>query len=613
MKVLSIGAGVEQLESIKLAKTLNLEVVACDKNKYAEGFKYATHTHHIDIKNEKEIIALAKKHDVRFVLPSPIGRYLTTVGAVNDALSLKGISKQTASMCTDKYLFYQALNKEVNLAKQFLVKNQDEVKTHIDKKDIQTPFILKPRFGSGSTGVKVFDIFNQTEIDNYFSKNNSLGDILLEELLSGDEIGVDAIIRDGNLEIIAIRDKKMTPLPYRQEISYTLPSRYKNKTTEILSILKKICKILSIGNSLINTDIIINEQSIYIIELSARASGNNISSVLLPKALNINPLSIMINFLIGKTQTLTKKTIPTHFEFFNFDDSVIGKKIKDITIENNINNLNTYNIKLKKDDIIKSIKSGKDALINGYFILSGENMNIRESKKKVYNTIEIETNINEMNKIAWSKEINKNIMLYPDTYIISFLARNYPSKESNKDLKALDIGFGSGRNLKLLLDYNFQTYGIDYSEDACTAAEKTFALTQNQISCEDLTSNPFKGKQFDVILAYGVMFLKPIIEMKKDFKILKNNLTINGKMLINFRTKDDFLYKSGKKLNEDTYILDHPSYQDMCYTFLDLDEVKGLLIDSGFEIQNISKVDYHKNNLTEHHSWWIAEVIKLEL
>ena len=46
-----------------------------------------------------------KKYNIKAVLPTPIGRYLSTVGAVNDALNLKGIGKESALKCVDKVEF----------------------------------------------------------------------------------------------------------------------------------------------------------------------------------------------------------------------------------------------------------------------------------------------------------------------------------------------------------------------------------------------------------------------------------------------------------------------------------------------------------------------------
>ena len=50
-----------------------------------------------------------KQEQVDFVLTVPIGRYLTTIGSVNDTLQLPGIGKEQAMYCTDKLLFHRKM------------------------------------------------------------------------------------------------------------------------------------------------------------------------------------------------------------------------------------------------------------------------------------------------------------------------------------------------------------------------------------------------------------------------------------------------------------------------------------------------------------------------
>ena len=132
--VLSIGAGIEHLESILLSKELGYKVIAVDRDKSAVGLKFADISYIIDIKNEEEIINIAKKYNIKAVLPTPIGRYLSTVGAVNDALNLKGIGKESALKCVDKVEFNKEMNKKgVLCASQLVAKSKNEIICAINK------------------------------------------------------------------------------------------------------------------------------------------------------------------------------------------------------------------------------------------------------------------------------------------------------------------------------------------------------------------------------------------------------------------------------------------------------------------------------------------------
>ena len=109
MKAAIIGASSESLHTIQKAKEYNLTVVALDGNEKAEGLAAADEAIVVNISKEEETIRCIEKENIDFVLTVPIGRYLTTIGSVNDTLNLPGIGKKQAMYCTDKLLFHQKM------------------------------------------------------------------------------------------------------------------------------------------------------------------------------------------------------------------------------------------------------------------------------------------------------------------------------------------------------------------------------------------------------------------------------------------------------------------------------------------------------------------------
>ena len=109
MKAAIIGASEEALHTIEKAHEYGLTVVALDGNGKAPGLSAADKALVVDISDEEETIRAVREEKADFVLTVPIGRYLTTIGAVNDALTLPGISKEMAVLCTDKYSFHNTL------------------------------------------------------------------------------------------------------------------------------------------------------------------------------------------------------------------------------------------------------------------------------------------------------------------------------------------------------------------------------------------------------------------------------------------------------------------------------------------------------------------------
>ena len=114
-KAVLIGAGEESLHTIEKARELGVFVTALDGNPKAAGLKAADEGLAVDISREDEVLKALEESGGEhagpdFVITGPIGRYLTTAGAVNDAFQLRGISRQSAVWCTDKYLFHEKLH-----------------------------------------------------------------------------------------------------------------------------------------------------------------------------------------------------------------------------------------------------------------------------------------------------------------------------------------------------------------------------------------------------------------------------------------------------------------------------------------------------------------------
>jgi SAM-dependent methyltransferase len=219
----------------------------------------------------------------------------------------------------------------------------------------------------------------------------------------------------------------------------------------------------------------------------------------------------------------------------------------------------------------------------------------------------------ESTRNAWRQALSENLLLYPDERVVSFLARRFPPNSGNESKLALDVGCGSGRHIKLMLDYGFQTLGIDYIPESIQIVESTFSEHGRfkGVTLGDFRNHKFQH-QFDAIVAWGVIFNAPPPEIVSSLRVLGQLLTPNGRMLVNFRTKDNYLYGKGKQIESDCFILDERagSYKGACYTFTDLAEVEALVASAGgLKIVNVEKTTFLKNNLQELHSWLQVELV----
>lgn len=216
---------------------------------------------------------------------------------------------------------------------------------------------------------------------------------------------------------------------------------------------------------------------------------------------------------------------------------------------------------------------------------------------------------------CWEKEIKRNVMLYPDERIVSFLARNFKDIESNSKKEAFDFGFGSGRHMKLLLDYNFNVSGTDLVEECKKVLNDNLGESEKlkEIYVGDFLDVDIPENQYDVLVNWGSIFLNELDKIEKIIKKSNEILKTGGKMIINFRTKEDWLYGKGEKIGNNTFILgkEAGSYEGMLYTFYDVTEAKALLEKNNFKVLNIEQIDYYKNKLSMKNSWTIFEIEKI--
>src|SRR5690606_992822 len=100
---------------------------------------------------------------------------------------------------------------------------------------------------------------------------------LIEKFIEGIEYGIDARIINGQFELLLIREKILTKLPYRQEVGYLAPAVL-NETTKrkIIKMFQEIISYMGVDECLFNADIIIKDQEIFIIECSGRPAGLNL-------------------------------------------------------------------------------------------------------------------------------------------------------------------------------------------------------------------------------------------------------------------------------------------------------------------------------------------------
>ena len=389
MKAAIIGASFESLHTIQKAKEYHLTVVALDGNEKAEGLAAADEAIVVNISKEEETIRCIEEEKIDFVLTVPIGRYLTTIGSVNDTLKLPGIGKKQAMYCTDKLLFHQKMMENglrdcICLEAKETWEERESFFAQMEKgqQELQFPAILKPRYGSGSRGIHFVN--NLQELRDAL-KHTCGESYVLEECVKGEEYGLDGAVIDGTFYLVLLRHKENTPLPERQAVAYFSVMPEDEFYGQVKEFMEKTVKTLELRECLLHADIIRTENGLFIIEMSARPSGHNLHNLFTPLCTGVDVAEEYIKHRMGLgSNFIPKKTKIMMIHYFDLEGEV--KSVPDVEqIEAFLGLIPViWQCNIAEGDILPKVSDGHSLMGRGYFVLEGENEeSLKEAAEKI--------------------------------------------------------------------------------------------------------------------------------------------------------------------------------------------------------------------------------------
>ena len=126
----------------------------------------------------------------------------------------------------------------------------------------------------------------------------------------------------------------------------------------------------------------------------------------------------------------------------------------------------------------------------------------------------------------YSKE--KQVNHFPHDWVVATVNRIFAEKPDRSDLRVLELGCGSGANLRFLAEFGFSKVdGIDGAQSALRLAEKNIPPNDKAISLfnADFTSIPAKDKYYSLVLDRGSITHNDFESCKKvmaeSYRVLK--------------------------------------------------------------------------------------------
>ncbi len=379
MKAAIIGASKEALHTIEKAHGYGIKIVALDGDPHAPGLGVADRSMTVDISDEGAVIEALRGEKPDFVLTVPIGRYLTTIGAVNDALGLPGITRQMAVLCTDKFRFHQKLNRaglrncrcyEVSGGRILDGEGAAYIGERAKEAPVSFPAILKPRFGSGSRGI--YMLGDKEQLREALAETAGEA-YVLEECIEGEEYGLDGAVTREGFQMVLLRRKRNTPPPARQAVGYFSVLPEEDFYKQVQSYVEKAVACLGLGECLLHGDIIRGAEGPFLIELSARPSGHHLHDLFTPLCTGVDLAEEYLKYRTGLAYCFAPRGVrPMMIHYFDMQGR--AERVPDREQAERAAGVRfaAWECHIRKGEELAPVSDGRTLMKRGYFVLEGE-------------------------------------------------------------------------------------------------------------------------------------------------------------------------------------------------------------------------------------------------
>jgi SAM-dependent methyltransferase len=157
--------------------------------------------------------------------------------------------------------------------------------------------------------------------------------------------------------------------------------------------------------------------------------------------------------------------------------------------------------------------------------------------------------------------------MYPTEWVIRTLLGKYPNldldKSKYKAAKLLDLGFGDCRNMPLLANCGFDTYGVEISDEIIELANAKLSGLEISVILKkgSNTSIPFTDQFFQYVLAcHSCYYVDMNTSFNDNLTEIARVLKPNGVFIASLPAPDNFILKECKKLQDGHVVITNDIY-----------------------------------------------------
>jgi biotin carboxylase len=278
-RILILGGGRYNVQSVLAAGRAGFFVVVADKNPDAPGLKNSDLPLPIDLNDCDSLIAAVKKIGGVDGVVSMAEVGVRSAAHISAQLGLPSISEESASNATSKAAMRRLWRSIPEYSIDFEVAaNLKEARSAVEKL-ASFPLIFKPdRSFGGSRGVTRVESSQEVAQAFHDAKNGGLpgSDVVVEHCVDGTEHSAEVLIWNGRTSVLCIGQKVKSVPPYRVDVSvqYPAPLTAAQRDT-VAEMCDRAVKALGLTKGVAHVEFCYTRRGPVLFEIGARCGGGH--------------------------------------------------------------------------------------------------------------------------------------------------------------------------------------------------------------------------------------------------------------------------------------------------------------------------------------------------
>lgn len=267
-KILILGGSHRDIPLIKASQELGYFVITLGDRDYYLGHNYSNKVYKVNFNDLDKVREIIKKENIDFLIPgSGEESYLNTVFLSQEFNIGNFDTYETAKLIHNKWKF-----KEFCLKNNISTPNGKFYKKEENLDNLTYPIVVKPTNLSGGRGVDV--VYNQKELKISLSKAKDISnEIFLEEYIEGNLIAYSIFLKDQKILYSFSGEDRSYLNKYLITTAYPIKLHTKVQQ-KINNDIQKIAKLLNLVNGMFHFQILIRDNTPYIIDVTRRIPGD---------------------------------------------------------------------------------------------------------------------------------------------------------------------------------------------------------------------------------------------------------------------------------------------------------------------------------------------------